>query len=191
LSPGDRIPEPALARELGVSRSPIREALGQLVREGLAQFVPYRGAIVTPVDPARFREIVDFRVALEEFAVRRIAEIAKPADLERIAGAIASLRALARRRDFEGAVAADLALHEILIALARNRPLERTYTALLNEFRLYIRLTARTYTSIAELADEHDVLLSALRDRRTDAAVESIRGHIVRGLDSVLQGKSP
>jgi len=187
LAPGDRIVELNLARDLGVSRSPIREALGQLELEGLVESIPYRGAYVRRLDAVRFRQLLEFRLALEEFAVRRLARCIDATGLERLRSALERIAERARASDFEGAIAADLSLHEMLVELAGNEPLRGAYRAMINEFRLYIRLTSRHYASIAELASEHDDLLRALEARKPSGAALALRRHIVHGVDDVLE----
>lgn len=186
LRPGERIAEASLARELGVSRSPIREALGRLATEGLVHTEPYRGTFVRPLDAARFRELVDFRVALEEFAVRRLAATCNESTFGPLRSALDDLRARVQAADFDGAVDADLAIHERMIALAGNAPLERAFASMLAEFRLYIGLTARQYDSMLELVDEHGAVFRALAAHHADEAVALVRRHILHGLDALL-----
>ena len=72
LAPGSRLVELDISRELGVSRSPVREALLRLAEEGLVEILPYRGAVVVPLDKARLAELLEFRLALEHFALERL-----------------------------------------------------------------------------------------------------------------------
>ncbi len=186
LEPGERLLEVDLARRLGVSRSPVREALAQLALEGLVESVPYRGTFVRRLDPSRFRQLNDFRLALEEFAVRHLAQSLDEQGLKRIRDATAALARRAKAGDFDGAIQADLELHDLLIELTGNQPLRHAYRSLLNEIRLYIRLTSKHYGSIGELASEHVELIEALRDKRVDEAVRAMRRHIEHGLDGAL-----
>jgi len=186
LEPGDRLLEVDLARRLGVSRSPVREALAQLALEGLVESVPYRGTFVRRLDAPRLRELVDFRLVLEEFAVQRLAKTLDDRGLRQIGDATAALARRAKAKDFDGAIQADLELHDLLIELAGNQPLRHAYRSLLNEIKLYIRLTSRHYHSIAELACEHVELIEALREQRVDDAVLAIRRHIEHGFDGAL-----
>jgi DNA-binding GntR family transcriptional regulator len=186
LEPGARIAEATLARDLGVSRSPVREALSRLVTEGVLRTAAYRGTFVAPLEAARFRDLVDFRVALEDFALRRFAAGASPADVAMLRAAIEALRRAAKGKDLDAIVAADLAIHETIVRLAHNAPLERAYGGLLGEFRMYIRLTSREYTEMRELAEEHDRVLDALAAGRLEVAAEILRAHITRGFDAAL-----
>jgi DNA-binding GntR family transcriptional regulator len=118
--------------------------------------------------------------------VRRLATNLDEIGLRRIRDATAALARRAKADDFDGAIQADLELHDLLIELTGNQPLRHAYRSLLNEIRLYIRLTSRHYGSIAELASEHADLIDALRDKRVDEAVRAMRRHIEHGLEGAL-----
>src|ERR1700730_1856144 len=92
LKPGQRISELALSGQLGISRSPIREALAQLSLEGLVESIPYKGSHVKALDGRRLQHLVELRVVLEEFAVRRAVEKASAHELDRIAPLIDAIR---------------------------------------------------------------------------------------------------
>jgi DNA-binding GntR family transcriptional regulator len=186
LKPGQRISELALSGQLGISRSPIREALAQLSLEGLVESIPYKGTYVKALDARRLKNLVELRVVLEEFAVRRAAEKASSRELDGMELLIEAIRERAVAGDFEGAVDADLHVHEYLIGLVSNPLLAQTYAAMLNEFRLYIRVTSRHYTRVDELATEHAALLVAMRKRRANDAVALLSAHIMHGLNDAL-----
>lgn len=187
LQPGDRIPELGVCAALSVSRSPVREALMQLAQEGLITIVPYKGALVSPLERKRFEDLLHFRVALEEFAVSQAIDLAQDAEIERLTAHIRKIRACAASNDLPGAIEADLASHEFLVSLARNELLTRAYGEMLNQLRLYLRLTIAHYERMEELADEHTELLAALRKRRKAQARKLIRAHIEHGFDAVVR----
>lgn len=187
FQPGQRLNELALASELGVSRSPIREALLQLAAEGLATVVPYKGTFVTRLRKQGLRDLLDFRVALEQFAVRRAIERATPQDLQRFEALVGEIRRRARAKDFAGAVDADLQAHELLVAMAASPLLTRTFRSLLGEFRLYVAATSRHYRRIGELASEHAALVAALRKRQLSTALATLERHIKHGFASTLR----
>lgn len=187
LQPGDRIPELGVCAALDVSRSPVREALLTLSQEGLITIVPYKGALVSPLERKRFEDLLHFRVALEQFAVTRAIEIAADGELERLSLHIRKIRACASANDLAGAIDADLASHEFLVSLSRNELLARAYGEMLNQLRLYLRLTITHYARMEELADEHAALLEALRARRKAAARRLIRAHIEHGFAEAVR----
>jgi DNA-binding GntR family transcriptional regulator len=184
IKPGERLNELVLAAELRVSRSPIREALALLAGEGLVRIAPYRGAFVTELSRERLADLLDFRIALEQFAVRRIIDRADAKDFDRLEKLVEALRKRARAKDFSGAVEVDLQLHEELIALAKSPLLSQTFKELLGEFRLYIAATSRHYKGIGELATEHAALLAALRKGRQSKALALVANHIMHGFAS-------
>ena len=187
FEPGVRLNELALAAELGVSRSPIREALALLGGEGLVRVVPYKGTFVTALSKERLQDLLDFRLALEQFAVRRAIERATPKDLDRFEVLIIAIASQAKRRNFNGVVDADLAAHEYLIELAGSAHLAQTYRAMIGELRLYIAQTSRHYEHPDELATEHAALLAAMRNRNIDEAVTLIAAHITHGFNRALE----
>jgi DNA-binding GntR family transcriptional regulator len=78
----------------------------------------------------------------------------------------------------------------LIVALARNAPLQSAYAALLSEFQLSVRLTTQHYSSVEDLAVEHERLIEALRERRTEDAVILMRSHILHGHDELLAALS-
>jgi DNA-binding GntR family transcriptional regulator len=187
IEPGVRLNELALAAELGVSRSPIREALALLAGEGLVRVVPYKGTFVTALSKERLQDLLDFRLALEQFAVRRAIERATTKDLDKFESLIGAIATQAKRQDFSGAVGADLAVHEYLVELAGSAHLAQTYKAMIGELRLYIAQTSRHYERPDELATEHTALLAAMRNRNTDEAISLIAAHITHGFNRALE----
>jgi DNA-binding GntR family transcriptional regulator len=187
IEPGERLNELALAAELGVSRSPIREALAQLAGEGLVHLVPYKGTFVTALSESRLKDLLDFRLALEQFAVRRAIERARPEDFDRFGKLIHTIALHAESGNLNGAVDADLSVHEYLIGLAGSAHLAQTYKAMLGEMRLYIAQTSRHYDNVGELATEHAALLAAMRDGKIEEAVTLIASHITHGFNRALE----
>jgi len=183
MAPGSRIVELEVARELDVSRSPVREALLRLRAEGLAAIVPYRGAFVTPLDRQRFAELMEFRLALERFALDRLVERFPTGAMARLREHAAALREAVAARDRQRAVDLDLAVHRAIVELAGNALLERAYGDLLAQIRLYIAVTSARYPDIGELADEHDALIGAIERRDARAARRLLDAHVARGLD--------
>ena len=187
-APGSRIVELEVARELGVSRSPVREALLQLSQEGLVAILPYRGAIVVPLQRQRFVELTEFRLALERFALERLIERNDSAAIAGLRAHVAALRRALRTRDRERIVGADLDMHRALVASAGNAMLERAYEGLLAQIRLYIGVTSARYARAEELAEEHDAMLDAA-DRRDSASARALLdAHVRHGYDEEGSG---
>jgi DNA-binding GntR family transcriptional regulator len=187
IEPGERLNELALAADLGVSRSPIREALAQLAGEGLVRVVPYKGTFVTALSEERLRDLLDFRLALEQYAVRRAIERATPEEFKKFEVLIERIETHANKYDLAAAVEADLAAHEYLIELSGSALLAQTYRSMLSELRLYITQTSRHYENVGDLATEHRALLAAMRAAKTDDAAALIAAHITHGFNPALE----
>ena len=187
LQPGARVVELEISRALRVSRSPIREALMRLAQEGLVTIMPYRGAIVTKLDPSQLTELFDFRVALEEFAVARVIQVAGDAAIEKMRRQISRIRKAASAGDRAGAIEANFRQHQLLIALAQNSLLERAYAEMVAQLQLYIRVTSAYYERIEELAEEHERLCDALIERDVEKARQILRLHIEHGFGNALR----
>jgi DNA-binding GntR family transcriptional regulator len=185
IKPGDRLLEVEIARAAGVSRSPVREAFMRLESDGIVASKPHRGTYVMPLSARRFQEIAEFRLGLEELAVRRLANCTNES--------LAKLRlhAMAAREDvpvpdFEAFVKADSLFHCSLLEHANLEPLLSAYMWLAKEFESYSRLMAGDAESIELLGKEHDELIGLICDRKTEAAVELLRIHLRRGYDLAL-----
>ena len=185
LVPGARIVELEVARELGVSRSPIREALLKLAEEGLVSILPYRGTIVAPLRRRRFVELMEFRLALERFALDRLIDRAGDAELAKLRERVGAMRRALRDGDRRRTVDEDLALHRAIVAMAGNALLERAYDGLLAQIRLYVDATSARYERAEELAEEHEALLDAIGRREFLTARAVLDAHITHGFDEL------
>jgi len=191
IEPGGRIVELDVAREFGISRSPVREALLKLAEEGLVEILPYRGAIVVPLQRARLLELIEFRLALERFALERLIERADAPMLAELRLHLAVLRKALREGDRRRAVDEDLAMHRAMVASAGNAMLERTYESSLAQIRLYIDVTSARYVRSEELAEEHEALLAAVERRDVDGARRLLDAHIMHGFDELFRETPP
>ena len=121
LKPGERLVEATVARQLNVSRGPVREALKLLGAEGLVQDEPRRGAFVLSLTTLDVREIYDLRAALEARAAKRVTEAAKPASLRALRKSYSDMHKLAEKGDVTVFARADLKFHETICTLSGNR----------------------------------------------------------------------
>jgi DNA-binding GntR family transcriptional regulator len=120
LTPGTPLRLEDLARQLGMSISPIREAVRQLEALGLAEHVPHHGAKVMALDVEELRELFAIRLVLEGMAVRRAAELLEPGDVERARKHLTAYDEARRRGDIRAAVRAHGAFHFALYDAARS-----------------------------------------------------------------------
>jgi DNA-binding GntR family transcriptional regulator len=185
LRPGSRLIELDISRELGVSRSPVREALLRLAEEGLVEILPYRGAMVVPLDKERLTELLEFRLALEHFALERLVERRDPASIARLRECVKSLRAAIDDGEREASIDADLAMHREMISLAGNALVERAYESLIVQIRLYIDVTSAQYERAEDLAIEDEALLTAVERGEVLLSRKLLDAHIMHGFEDI------
>jgi DNA-binding GntR family transcriptional regulator len=186
LVPGARVIELEVSRELGVSRSPVREALLKLSEEGLVTTLPYRGAIVAPLQRERLTELLEFRLALEHFALDRLVRRGGARDLDVLRQHVAAMREALRTSDRQRAIDEDLAMHRAIVAMAGNALLERAYDGALAQIRLYIDVTTARYERAEDLANEHDALLAAVERRDAAGSRALLEAHITHGFNELF-----
>ena len=118
LPPGAEFNQAQIAERLGVSRGPIREAIGQLEQEGLVQSIPYKGVFVTSLTRKYVEELYEVRVALELLVIDRSVERLTEDDVRHLDAVIEQMRAAGKAGDLDRLVELDLGFHEHLIRLA-------------------------------------------------------------------------
>ena len=179
--PGERLNIDAIARELGVSSSPVREALTRLTAEGLVTSSSFIGFAVAPMpDDAWFDELYDYRELVETWAARIVASkrpAAVLADLEAAVSALEQGTYGASFRNYRSAHDADEAFHRTLIEASGNRVVAKTFRELnphLHHARLYL---SRPQNS-GLVAAEHRAILDAIKSGAPDAAAEAMQTHL-------------
>lgn len=184
LRPGELYSAPALAAQFGVSATPVREAMLDLVREGLVETVSNKGFRVTAVTDKQLDEYTHVRSLIEIPTVTGLARTADPTDLEALRPEAESIVTAAKAADLIGYIEADRRFHLGLLALAGNGHLVEVVGDLRKRSRLY-GLTALAERGLLEAsAQEHLELLDALLARDESAVNAVMARHLghVRGI---------
>jgi DNA-binding GntR family transcriptional regulator len=189
--PGSKLNVEQLGRDLGVSRTPVWDAMRRLETEALVEVVPRHGVFVTNYGVDKIRDLFAVRGALEGLAAREAA--ARLADGARAAieAAVRELRRAARRKDLDEYSRAAIRFHDAVLAAAGNqvlvRILENVYAQML-VLRLHsLHLAERLEASIAE----HGAIAAAVLGGRADEAERLCRAHVDRVLHDVLEQVGP
>lgn len=178
LQPGQRINEAELARQLGISRNPIREAIRRLEERGLLVAVPRKGTFVRTFLHSDIDEIFSFRVVVERFAMEQALPQMTDADIDRIAGFVDSMVAAANANDEIALVENDLAFHLEICRLSKNRQTLHAFTNIQAEVQMLITMAERQFESQMAAAVDHWPVVEALRTRNPQKAMDAIRDHI-------------
>jgi DNA-binding GntR family transcriptional regulator len=189
--PGHQALEQALALELGMSRTPVREALIRLQNEGLVEVVPRHGMRVLPVSPADMQEIYDILTSLEAMAAELVAR-RKPAaaELASLDKASRDMEKALKKDDLDAWAEADERYHRQLIELCGNRKLAATVYNYWDRAHRARMVTLRMRPKPVNSTREHLAVVEAIRRGDALAARELHRAHRERGsreLTEILQ----
>ncbi len=178
LEPGERLVETRIARELGTSQAPVREALRDLQLLRLVESEPFRGARVRAVDDAQLLPVFPVRAALEELAAREAAVRAN-GDVRPLERELEAMREAAASGDWRTQISHDLAFHRTVIEMADSEPLLQCWLVLGVEvstaFAVYW-----TYWDQMDLAEFHVPIVDAIRSGDPARAGAEARKHVRR-----------
>lgn len=186
LALGEAISETSLAASLQVSKTPVREALQELKREGLVQIFPKRGTFVFEASPELVRELSDFRLVLETAALERVMVEAWGQLVDHLEPIVAEMNEAIARSDFARYRLLDAALHRGIVRFCGNAFLRDAHAAI--EFRvqaLRTRLSTDAENNNRTMT-EHRSLIAAIADRDTPGALDILRHHILQTRESYL-----
>ncbi len=178
LEPGERLVETRLARELGTSQAPVREALRDLQLLRLVESEPFRGARVRAVDDERHLPVFPVRMALEDLAAREAARLAD-GDVAALEDELEAMRAAAAADDWRTQISHDLAFHRAVVEMAENEPLLQSWLVLGVEVSTAFA-TYWTYWNQLDLAEFHVPIVDAIRDGDAPRAGLEARKHVRR-----------
>lgn len=180
LLPGTPLREAALAAELGVSRSTLREAARTLESEGLVRYQMNRGIVVADITGADAADIYAARAAVELAAVDALTEHRDPAVYGNLADLVEQIERAFGRGDVAAVLDGDRLFHATLVAATGSPRLRRCHGQLQQEQRLALALSERSRRELGRTADDHRQLLDALHGSRTRARAE-LTAHLRAG----------
>jgi DNA-binding GntR family transcriptional regulator len=174
--PGSRIVETRVARELGTSQAPVREALRDLEALGVVEINAFRGARVRHPSRAELLEAYGIRAELESLGARLALARMSDADVEELQGYLDEMQSAADSGDTRREAMADVRFHARVIEIGGNHTLERVWRYLEPGSRTYITLVVPGVNS-RQIADLHVPILQALRGRDPETAVRAYHQH--------------
>ena len=184
---GDELVECTIGKEMGVSRTPVREAIRQLELEGLVQLIPNKGAFVTGISASDVRDIYLIRSRLEGLAARMAAEHISSEQLAEMEETIVLSDYHVKIEHFEQVCEMDGKFHKLLYAASGSRILEHTLT----DFHQYVqRVRMASITNRIRMHksnSEHEKILEAIRNKDGDQAEKVAAEHISNTVENLKQ----
>ena len=187
-SQGAQLNEVELARQFGVSRGPLREALQRLVQEGLLHSKPHHGVFVPELTDEDLADIYFAREAIETAALRRIMVSGKAVEVAKILSHyIDKMVSALAEDDWTAVVDHDLSFHTQLVDSASSHRLSRMYAVLIAETRLCLHMLVSGYLGRKDFVEEHVALTDRLAAEDMPGALQAIRTHLHQPLESLTR----
>jgi DNA-binding GntR family transcriptional regulator len=188
-APGQRLVEADLTQELGVSRGPLREALGRLAAEGIIEIEPYRGAIVRRLTRDDLEDLFQVREVLEGEAARLASQRIDDGDNRaRLQASMKTARELRRRGDVGAYIDENSRFHELIVEMSQSRLLARLIPSLqVHSFRLLFRQLMMDPAAMEQSIDEHEAVTEAILAGDGRAAEKAMRRHVRRSGEQALR----
>lgn len=184
LKPGDRIVETRWAKELGVSQSPIREAIRELELIGLVESIPYKGCVVRQITRKDIADTYKVRIALESMAITDAIQKNDPELVPAMREHLVQMVAAAQSGDFRQFVEHDVQFHEAFIQCSDNEMLKRLWE------QCYVHDNTKVSAilsgeSMIELAKRHELLLDAIESGDETLGKQEVYMHFMMLLNSL------
>src|SRR5579883_2765506 len=187
LKPGQRINEAEIARQMQISRAPIREALRQLEQEGLLVSRPRRGTFVVSLSRADVEEVYTLRADLECRAIRRAMEHLTPALCATLQGLVEDMEAAGRAANVPRLLEADIAFHRAIVEAAGWPRLRRIWDGLHPQTLTIYTITTLTDWQPVDHAGRHRPVLEAIMAGDPEGAARAIQEHILGVCEQVMR----
>ena len=182
---GEELVESSIGKELGISRTPVREAIRQLELEGLVQLVPNKGAFVTGISEKDVRDIYLIRARLEGLAARMAAKNITPELLDAMEETVVLSEYHAKKEHYEQVCEMDSKFHKLLYKASGSRILEHTLT----DFHQYVQRVRMACIMkkrrMEKSNDEHDAILTAIREHDEEKAELVATRHISNTVENL------
>lgn len=186
LLPGERLMETQLGEKLGVSRTPIREAIRKLELEGLVVMVPRKGAQVAPFTQKDIKDVLEVRAALEALAVRLACKRMDERSFLRLQLVNTEYEFAAKENDIETMIQKDVEFHEVIFSATQNDKLVQMFGNLGEQVHRFRIAYLKNSEASMVVQEEHMEILQALRNRDAGLASQLATAHIERQSEAVI-----
>lgn len=185
LKPGERLMEIQLANKLGVSRTPIREAIRKLELEGLVIMIPRKGAEVAEITEKSLRDVLEVRCALEELAVQLACDRIQKEELRELHEAAERFRDILGSDDITQIAQADEAFHDVIFIATGNERLIQLLNNLREQMYRYRIEYLKKKDCYPQLLAEHQTIIEAIEGHDKEKATEITNIHINNQVNTV------
>lgn len=187
FKPGSPLSEGALSGQIGISRTPVREALKRLAEEGLVRVIPRRGAFVSDISAEDIVQTYQVREALECYAIQFVPQYGDRAELAALAAEVEQAREWAKTGAVDRVNDLDIRLHRFIARASRNELLCKLVDQLLSHVVRLRNMTPTVPGRLAQQAEEHVRIVYALNEGDLQAARQALCNHLQTVRDTAVQ----
>lgn len=187
LKPGERLMEIHLANRLGVSRTPIREAIRKLELEGLVIMIPRRGAEVAQITEKSMNDVLEVRRAMDALCVELACERITAEELEKLRLACDVFAEAVKTKDLKKIAQADVELHDIIVQATGNQRLVQLVNNLSEQMYRYRFEYIKDCTQHEKLIDEHRIIYESMVKKDKETASEAAKMHIDNQKKAIIE----
>jgi DNA-binding GntR family transcriptional regulator len=178
LKPGERLMEIHLANKLGVSRTPIREAIRKLELEGLVTMIPRRGAEVAQITEKSMNDVLEVRRAMDALCTELACERISEEEIQALKTASDNFAEAAKTKDVRKCAQADVAFHDIILKATGNMRLVQLVNNLAEQMYRYRFEYLKDVSRYSSLTEEHRLIFESIKNRDKEAAIRAAELHI-------------
>ena len=186
LKPGERLMEIQLANKLGVSRTPIREAIRKLELEGLVLMIPRKGAEVAEITEKSLRDVLEVRRALEELAVELVCEKITEEQIQDLKDAAEEFKESLESGDITRIAEADVKFHDVIYMATDDQKLIQLPNNLREQMYRYRVEYLKRSDFHQQLIDEHEEIIETIESGQKDRAVQVVCQHVDNQVEAVM-----
>lgn len=186
LKPGERLMEIQLAEEMGVSRTPVREAIRKLELEGFVVMVPRKGAYVAGISMKDIADVFEIRAALESLAAGLAAERITEEELEQLERILVKIGECVQKNDLGQLIDVDTEFHDTLYKACRNERLVQIVSNLREQIQRARTASLSTPGRMKDALEEHKKIVEAVSERNVELAQQLAREHIENAENTML-----
>lgn len=187
IKPGERLMEVSLAEQMGVSRTPVREAIRRLEAEGLVTMIPRKGTHVSELSMKDIMDVLEVRAALDRLATGLAAKRMHPAQIKSLENIHKQFIAHVEKENIDGAVRKDIELHDLIYASSGNSRLMSVASSLREHIYRFRVIYMKDVQVAGNVEHEHFDILEALKTGDDSVAADLAEQHIKHQMDTIIK----
>lgn len=187
LKPGERLMEVQLAEKMGVSRTPVREAIRKLELEGLVDMLPRKGAHVADLSVKDIMDVLEVRSTLDGLASRLSAERITDEELKELKHVQAQFVNYVEKENLQGSIKKDVEFHDVIYRSSRNDKLIQIANNLREQVQRFRVIYIKDYSSTRELIKEHVDILEGITKKDPELAQKYAQKHILNQEETIIK----